>query len=67
MTRRVEDTSGRRIFWSAEDGRGQWAVREQRAPRGRLFSSRAEALRFAFHERGEAPGAVVLVPDILEA
>jgi hypothetical protein len=31
-----------------------------------LFNSRAEALRFAFRERGEAAGAVVLVPDVLE-
>jgi len=45
---------------------GQWVVRDQRARCGRLFGSRAEALRFAFRERGEAPGAVVLVPDVLE-
>jgi hypothetical protein len=46
--------------------RGQWVVRDQRARCGGLFDSRTEALRFAFRERGEAPGAVVLVPDVLE-
>lgn len=54
-------------FLVGKDGRGQWAVRERDAPRGRLFSNRTEALRFAFHQRGVAAGAVVLVPDILEA
>ena len=48
------------------DRRGQWVVRDQNARCEGLFSSRAEALRFAFRERGEAPGAVVLVPDVLE-
>ena len=42
-----------------------WFVIGTRAAVG-LFDSRAEALRFAFRERGEAPGAVVLVPDVLE-
>ena len=46
---------------------GQWVVRDQRALwGGGLFNSRSEALCFAFRERGEAPGAVVLVPDVLE-
>ena len=56
----------RRTFWWAGTSRGQWVVRDQRARCGGLFDSRAEALRFAFRERGEAPGAVVLVPDVLE-
>ena len=53
-------------FLVGRNRRGQWVVRDQRARCGGLFNSRAEALRFAFRERGEAPGAVVLVPDVLE-
>ena len=48
------------------NSRRQWVVREQRARCGGLFDSRAEALRFAFGERGDAAGAVVLVPDVIE-
>jgi hypothetical protein len=47
--------------------RGQWVVRDQQARcGGGLFNSLAEALWFAFRERGEVAGAVVLVPDVLE-
>ena len=53
-------------FLVGRNSRGQWVVRDQHARSGGLFNSRAEALRFAFRERGEAPGAVVLVPDVLE-
>ena len=54
-------------FLVGRDRHGQWVVRDQRALwGGGLFNSRSEALRFAFRERGEAPGAVVLVPDVLE-
>ena len=53
-------------FLVGRNSRGQWVVRDRHARCGGLFDSRAEALRFAFRERGEAPGAVVLVPDALE-
>jgi hypothetical protein len=53
-------------FLVGRNSRGEWVVRERRARCGGLFNGRAEALRFAFRERGEAPGAVVLVPDVLE-
>jgi hypothetical protein len=53
-------------FLVGRNSRGQWVVRDQHGRSGGLFNSRAEALRFAFRERGEAPGAVVLVPDVLE-
>ena len=45
---------------------GEWVVRERYARCGGFFSNRTEALRFAFGERGEAAGAVVLVPAPLE-
>ena len=45
---------------------GQWVACDRTRRCGGLFSSRTDALRFAFRERGEAPGAVVLVPDVLE-
>lgn len=53
-------------FLVGRNSRGQWVVRERHARCGGLFDSRAEALRFAFRERGDAPGAVVLTPDVLE-
>ena len=53
-------------FLVGRNSRGQWVVRDRNGRSGGLFDSRAEALRFAFRERGEAPGAVVLVPDVLE-
>jgi hypothetical protein len=53
-------------FLVGRNSRGQWVARTQDAGSGGLFNSRAEALRFAFRERGEAAGAVVLVPDVLE-
>ena len=53
-------------FLVGRDSRGQWVVRDQRASRGGLFKSRAEALQFAFRERGEAAGAVVLAPHVIE-
>jgi hypothetical protein len=53
-------------FLVGRNSRGQWVVRDRQARRGGLFDNRADALRFAFRERGEAPGAVVLVPDVLE-
>ena len=53
-------------FLVGRNSRGQWVARDQNSRTGGLFNSRAEALRFAFRERGEAPGAVVLVPDVLE-
>ena len=49
-----------------ENRQGQWVVRDRRARCGGLFSSRTEALRFAFRERGEGAGAVILVPEYLE-
>ena len=54
------------VFMIERNSRGQWVVRDRQARCGGLFDSRAEALRFAFRERGEAAGAVVLVPDVLE-
>jgi hypothetical protein len=48
------------------NSRGQWVVRERYARCGGLFSNRTEALRFAFRERGEAAGAVMLVPGLIE-
>jgi hypothetical protein len=45
---------------------GEWVVRERQSRLGILFHSRAEALAFAFRQRGEGPGAVVVVPDILD-
>ena len=53
-------------FLVGRNSLGEWVVRERHAPSGGLFNSRGDALRFAFRERGEAPGAVVLVPDVLE-
>jgi hypothetical protein len=53
-------------FLVGRNRHGQWVVREQHSRSGSLFNSRAEALRFAFRERGEAAGAVVLVPEALE-
>ena len=45
---------------------GRWIVRDARAGREDMFNSRAEALHFAFCQRGQAAGAVVLVPGIIE-
>jgi hypothetical protein len=53
-------------FLVGRNSRGQWVVRERQARRGGLFNSRAEALHFAFRELGEAAGAVILVPDVLD-
>lgn len=53
-------------FLVGRNSRGQWVVRDRSTRCGGLFDNRAEALRFAFRERGEAPGAVVLVPYVLE-
>jgi len=53
-------------FLVGRNSRGQWVVRDRHARCGGLFSNRTDALRFAFRERGEAAGAVVLVPDVLE-
>ena len=53
-------------FLVGRNSQGQWVVRDREASHGRIFNSRQEALCFAFKERGNGPGAVVLVPDVLE-
>jgi hypothetical protein len=53
-------------FLVGRNNQGQWVVRDRESGHGRIFNNRQEALCFAFKERGNAPGAVVLVPDVLE-
>ena len=45
---------------------GQWIVRDQHGRCGGIFASRTQAFRFACDERGDRPGAIVLVPGTLE-
>ena len=53
-------------FLVGRDRNGQWVVRDRNGRCGGVFATRAEALRLAWHERGEGPGAVVLVPGNIE-
>ena len=53
-------------FLVGRDRSGQWVVRDRNGRCGGVFATRAQAFRFACQERGDGPGAVVLVPDVLE-
>jgi hypothetical protein len=53
-------------FLVGRDQSGQWVVRDVGGRGGGLFKTRDEALRFARHERGDRPGAVILVPGLLD-
>jgi hypothetical protein len=53
-------------FLVGRDRSGQWVVCDQNGRCGGVFATRAQAFRFACQERGDGPGAVVLVPGVLE-
>ena len=48
------------------NSRGYWTVRDDRGLSGGFFVSRAEAVRYALLEAGNAPRAVIVTPDGLE-
>ena len=52
-------------FLVGKDRDGNWVVQDQARLHGRLFISRADALRFAMLENGPRPLAVVMVPTTL--
>lgn len=54
-------------FLVGRDRHGQWLVRKAGSNQHVTFNNRTDALRFAFCERGEAAGAVVLASDMLES
>jgi hypothetical protein len=53
-------------FLVGKDRDGNWVVQDQARLHGRLFISRADALRLAMFENGLRPLAVVMVPTTLE-
>ena len=53
-------------FLVGKDRDANWVVQDQARLHGRLFISRADALRFAMLENGPRPLAVVMVPTTLE-
>ena len=53
-------------FLIGKDRRGRWVARDERGLCGGLFVNRVEAVRFAMHETGRCPQAVILVEGILE-
>jgi hypothetical protein len=53
-------------FLVGRDRSGQWVVRDTGGRGGGILRTRDEALRFAWHERGDGPGAVILVPDLVD-
>jgi hypothetical protein len=55
----------RSLCMVGKDSRGNWVVQGPQGQYGRLFFSRAEALRFAMFENG-SPHAVVMVPGTFE-
>jgi hypothetical protein len=63
-TARLADRPPRLLV--GRSSRGEWLVRDVSRNRDERFNSRADALGFAFRIRGDAAGAVVLVPGILE-
>jgi hypothetical protein len=55
-----------RLFRVGRDSRGNWVAQDQYGLCGGLFTSRADALKFAMFENGHCRQAVIMVPGILE-
>jgi hypothetical protein len=54
------------LFLIGRDSRGNWVVQDPLGLRGGLFVDRTHALKYAMSENRIHPGAVVMVPDVLE-
>jgi hypothetical protein len=59
-------SSPSRFFRVGKDSRGHWVAQDQYGLCGGLFTSRADALKFAMFENGRRPQAVIMVPGVLE-
>jgi hypothetical protein len=55
-----------RFFRVGRNSRGNWVAQDQYGLCGGLFTSRADALKFAMFENGHRPQAVIMVPGTLE-
>jgi hypothetical protein len=55
-----------RLFRIGKNRQGNWVVQDQQGLCGGLFVDRAEALKFAMFENGNAPQAVIFVPGVLD-
>jgi hypothetical protein len=53
-------------FQFGRDRSGQWGVRDKEGCGSCLFWTCNEALRFAWHERRNAPSVVIPVPGLLD-
>ena len=54
------------LFFIGRNRHGCWVLRDQSGTRGGLFTSLAEAYRFALFESDYRPQAIVEVPGFLE-
>jgi hypothetical protein len=54
------------LFLIGRDSRGNWVVQDSSGLRGGLFVDRVQAVKFAMSETGKRPGAVIMVPGVLE-
>jgi hypothetical protein len=55
-----------RFFRVGKDSCGHWVAQDQHGLCGGLFTSRADALKFAMFENGHRPQAVIMVPGVIE-
>lgn len=56
----------RLLFVVGKTDHGCWVARERRGGCGGVFTTRAEAIRFALEEAGGTAVAVVIVPEVVE-
>jgi len=56
-----------RLFRVGKDSHGNWVAQDQYGLCGGLFTSRADALKFAMFENGHCPQAVIMVPACFSA
>lgn len=59
-------SSPSRFFRIGRDSHGNWVAQDQHGLCGGLFTSHADALKFAMFETGHRPQAVIMVPDVLK-